>query len=64
MFWRTRDLNTESNHTSSLIVSFPHTVKKSHYPPGILTTMLATSVNVLFTGHNNLLTTYTDDPSL
>ena len=26
--------------------------------------MLATSKNVLFTGHNHLLTTGTDDPSL
>ena len=26
-------------------------------------TMLATSKNVLLTGHNNLLTTGTDDPS-
>ena len=26
--------------------------------------MLATSKNVLFLGHNNLLTTGTDDPSL
>ena len=26
-----------------------------------VTTMLATSTNVLFPGHNHLLTTYTDD---
>ena len=26
--------------------------------------MLATSKNVLFSGHNHLLTTFTDDPSL
>ena len=29
-----------------------------------LTTMLATSKNVLFPGHNHLLTTSTDDPTL
>ena len=29
-----------------------------------VTTMLATSINVLFTGHNHLLITSTDDPSL
>ena len=29
-----------------------------------VTTMLATSKNVLFSGHNQLLTTGTDDPSL
>ena len=29
-----------------------------------VTTMLATSKNVLFPGHNHLLTTGTDDPSL
>ena len=29
-----------------------------------VTTMLATSKNVLFLGHNHLLTTGTDDPSL
>ena len=29
-----------------------------------VTTMLATSKNVLFPGHNDLLTTGTDDPSL
>ena len=29
-----------------------------------VTTMLATSENVLFPGHNHLLTTGTDDPSL
>ena len=29
-----------------------------------VTTMLVTSKNVLFPGHNHLLTTSTDDPSL
>ena len=29
-----------------------------------VSTMLATSENVLFPGHNHLLTTGTDDPSL
>ena len=29
-----------------------------------VTTMLATSKNVLFPGHNHLLTTSTDDPTL
>ena len=29
-----------------------------------VTTMLATSKNVLYAGHNHLLTTGTDDPSL
>ena len=29
-----------------------------------VTTMLATSKNVLFLGHNNLLTTDADDPSV
>ena len=29
-----------------------------------VTTMLATSKNVLFPGHNHLLTTGTDDPTL
>ena len=29
-----------------------------------VTTMLATSKNVIFPGHNHLLTTSTDDPSL
>ena len=29
-----------------------------------LTTMLATSINVLFPGHNHLLTTGIDDPTL
>ena len=29
-----------------------------------VTTMLATSKNVVFSGHNHLLTTSTDDPSL
>ena len=37
-----------------------HTVQTSHYPP--LTTMLSTSKNVLFLGHNHLLTTDADDP--
>ena len=32
--------------------------QKSHYPPSI---MLATSANVLYPGHNHLLTTSTDD---
>ena len=31
---------------------------------GQITTMQATSKNVLFAGHNHLLTTGTDDPSL
>ena len=40
-----------------------YTGQKSDYPPG--NTMLATSINVLFSGHNHLLiTTGTDDPSL
>ena len=30
----------------------------------LVTTMLVTSKNVLFPGHNHLLTTGTDDPSL
>ena len=36
------------------------TMQKSHQ----LTTMLATSENVLFPGHKHLLATGTDDPSL
>ena len=36
--------------------------QKSHYPPG--TTMLSTSKNVLFPGHNHLLTTGADDQIL
>ena len=37
-----------------------------HKKPTIqqVTTMLATSKNVLFPGHNHLVTTGTDDPSL
>ena len=39
-----------------------NTEPKSHYPPG--NHHLATSKNVLFPGHNHLLTIGTDDPSL
>ena len=39
-----------------------NTVQKSHYLPG--NHMLATSKNVLFPGHNHLLTTGTDDLTL
>ena len=39
------------------------TTQNIHYSKGV-TTMLATSKNVLFPGHNHLLTTGTDDPSL
>ena len=38
------------------------TAQKSYNPP--VNTMLAASKNVLFPGHNHLLTTGTDDPSL
>ena len=42
---------------------FPHCAKKN---PTLhqVTTMLVTSRNVLFPGHNHLPTTGTDDPSL
>ena len=43
---------------------FQHTLQKSHCPPGNHHAMLATSKNVLFPGHNHLLTTGTDHPSL
>ena len=39
------------------------TGQKSHYIHQ-LTTMLPTSNNILFPGHNHLLTTGADDPSL
>ena len=42
---------------------YTYTGLKSHYPPGT-TTMLATSKNVLFPGHNHLLTTGDDDLTL
>ena len=42
---------------------FKNTLLK-HYPPGRLTTMLATSKNVIFSGHYDLLTTDADDPTL
>ena len=37
---------------------------KSHYPLVHVDTMLGASENVLFPGHNHLLTTDTDDPTL
>ena len=40
------------------------TTQKSHYPPVQVTNMLAASKNLIFTGHNHLLTTGADDPSL
>ena len=40
----------------------PHTATKATIHQ--VTTLLATSKNVLFPGHNHLLTTGTDDPSL
>ena len=49
-----------STFSSRLLI----TAQKIHYPPG--SHHLATSKNVLFPGHNNLLTSGrpTDDPSL
>ena len=43
------------------IVSLPLPQKATIHQ---VTTMLATSKNVLFSGHNHLLTTSADDPSL
>ena len=47
---------------ASITQSFQHCAKKATIHR--VTTMLATSVNVLFAGHNHLLTTSTDDPTL
>ena len=43
-------------------ISLSATLYKSHYPPG--NHHAATSKNVLFSGHNHLLTTGTDDLTL
>ena len=43
-------------------VELSHSTKKN--PIHQLTTMLATSKNVLFPGHKHLLTTSADDPTL
>ena len=49
-----------------LLRALLYTAQKSHYPRTIhqVTTMLATSQIVLCPGHNHLLTTITDDPTL
>ena len=49
--------NINSNSVSSSLLRKKATIHQ-------VTTMLATSKNVLFPGHNSLLTTGTDDPSL
>ena len=49
-------------HHGSYAILLHHTVQESHYPPGNY--LLATFKNVLFPGHNHLLTTSTDDPTL
>ena len=41
-----------------------HCAKKTHCTIYQVTTMLATAKNVLFLGHNHLLTTSTDDLTL
>ena len=43
-------------------ISLCNTVQKSHYPPG--NHHASHLKNVIFPGHNQLLTTGTDDPSL
>ena len=48
-------------HADVLISSLPHCTKGTIHQ---VSTMLATSKNVLFPSHNHLLTTGTDDPSL
>ena len=52
-------------HKTNLLWAFTglHTLNKQATIHQV-TTMLATSKNVLFTGHNHLLTTGIDDPSL
>ena len=49
---------TIETHSNTVL----HCAKKRHYYQ--VTTVLATSKNVLFPGHNCLLTTSTDDPTL
>ena len=56
------NFKVEVTPLNSCIVSMPSVQKKATIHQ--VTTMLATSKNALFPGHNHLLTTGTDDPSL
>ena len=53
---------TPKTHKKKVIHIGPYTAQKATIHQ--VTTMLATSKNVLFPGHNYLLTTNTDDPTL
>ena len=58
--WQGHNINSKvSNHPH---MPMEHTAQKATVQE--VTTMLATSENVLFTGHNHLLTTGADDPTL
>ena len=50
---RMRSVTLDVNNNDVCYITAP----KRHYPPGMLTIMLATSKSVLFPGGNHLLTT-------
>ena len=54
-------LQAWQNYPTDLLPQYPLCPKATIHQ---VTTMQATSKNVLFLGHNHLLTTSTDDPSL